>query len=366
MKSIFETNLRESPVEKFMREERERRRLFEDVLRPSTLHRELERATQSLKLANQVAPVFKDRLSVFDHFASTTSALEAAKNIHRASSVMETARKIAFSRPLSLTEPSVVGGAIAESIRESARILEVTRNKIEFASSLSSLTQFATSLQADLSIARRWAEETRLVDALTLRASADEEEDRFAASVAEDLVTIEAVLTDLSEVDSEERAVVLLVRLMDGLAGIFSRIGQNTVRELSEIGLVKIIELTMAACGFYAFLFPSTEMTADQKAAFAKIEEQLDHTQEQLAELQRERSQLDEAFVADLSRGAIVRTATIRTAPSREGKVQARLQVDTPVAIAEARGRWKKVVYRDELSDQLAQGWVWARSIEKL
>lgn len=72
-------------------------------------------------------------------------------------------------------------------------------------------------------------------------------------------------------------------------------------------------------------------------------------------------------YVSSLPRGEVVSArAFVREHPERSAERIATLSSETPVAIADRSGRWRKIIYRDELTDQLAEGWVWSGSIETL
>ena len=64
-------------------------------------------------------------------------------------------------------------------------------------------------------------------------------------------------------------------------------------------------------------------------------------------------------YVASLPRGELARKANIRSGPSGSAARIMVADAGTPIAVVKSEKRWRLVVYRDPLTEQLAQGWVY-------
>ena len=71
-------------------------------------------------------------------------------------------------------------------------------------------------------------------------------------------------------------------------------------------------------------------------------------------------------YVSNLPGGMVARRAYVRKRPDGSAKRIVTLHEGAPVAVVESQGRWRKVIYRDLLTDELRDGWVWGGSIEML
>lgn len=65
-----------------------------------------------------------------------------------------------------------------------------------------------------------------------------------------------------------------------------------------------------------------------------------------------------------LPRAFVREAANIRVAPEQSAKRIARLGANTMLAIEEKNGRWRRVIYADTFTRELAEGWVWGGSVE--
>ncbi len=67
-----------------------------------------------------------------------------------------------------------------------------------------------------------------------------------------------------------------------------------------------------------------------------------------------------------MPRAQIVRDATLRRKPERAGEVVLHMQAGDAVVIEKAQGRWRLVVFRDPLSNQLSRAWVYHTALAPL
>lgn len=73
-----------------------------------------------------------------------------------------------------------------------------------------------------------------------------------------------------------------------------------------------------------------------------------------------------DAYLAGLPRAVLSRDAIFRRKPERAGEVVLKASEGEVVAIAKTQGRWRLVVFRDPLSNQLAQAWVYQTALTPL
>ena len=71
-------------------------------------------------------------------------------------------------------------------------------------------------------------------------------------------------------------------------------------------------------------------------------------------------------YISDLPRGQIISVGNVREHPDGSSKRIAVLEHGSPVAVSERRKRWLRVIFRDPLTDALAEGWLWAGSAQML
>ena len=75
---------------------------------------------------------------------------------------------------------------------------------------------------------------------------------------------------------------------------------------------------------------------------------------------------LQQANRVRLARAELKRMTSIRREPQGKAPVLMRGDTGMLLAIKESRGKWRLIVYRDPLSDQLAEGWVYAPAVQML
>jgi len=72
----------------------------------------------------------------------------------------------------------------------------------------------------------------------------------------------------------------------------------------------------------------------------------------------------DESYVSGLPRAELKRATAIRREAQSKAEVLMRGVKGMPLAIKQSQGRWRLVVYRDLLTDQLSEGWVYAPVVQ--
>jgi hypothetical protein len=186
-----------------------------------------------------------------------------------------------------------------------------------------------------------------------------------AAEIAERFARAREAAEALEQADTPEeqaaRFMVLLQTVADALRGLVA----NTRKDVMAVSLFVLF-------GFFAdikTLLPShapPALTQQQASDIAETHRELDHLVEAFDSYRQTEHKLDEAYVADLPRAELKQPAMIRETPGRNGRALFKAPQDTLLAVVRTEGSWKVVVYRDPLTDRLAQGWVWGRAVRVL
>lgn len=146
---------------------------------------------------------------------------------------------------------------------------------------------------------------------------------------------------------------------------IFSTFGDNTLKELRNVGAIALIGFIMTVYGIYKEVVPADLTPAEQKV-HAEMKVQVETLQEKIDKIIAANQKADEAYVANLPRAELKRDAPIRREPQGKAQILMRGDAGTLLAVKDSRGKWRLVVYRDPLTDQLSEGWVFAPAVELL
>ncbi|NVE93374.1 hypothetical protein [Altererythrobacter lutimaris] len=100
----------------------------------------------------------------------------------------------------------------------------------------------------------------------------------------------------------------------------------------------------------------------------AKLQEEAEEATKALQHLLRAEAErgLYLEYVSNLPRARVVNRAYIRESANGKSAHIATLRADSALAIRRIEGPWALVIYRDSLTDELAEGWVWKASITEL
>lgn len=164
---------------------------------------------------------------------------------------------------------------------------------------------------------------------------------------------------------TEDQRTALLATLLGAVLAVLQWVAGNTKREVLGVGLLMLVSLT-ADVNSLIPREPPPGMTPQQVQTLNETHSATLELSARLKELVESDRRLDEAYVADLPRAELKRAAIVRAEPSSEGKAAMRAAEGTLVAIVRTEGRWSLAVYRDPLTDELAQGWVTTRAVRML
>ena len=369
----------ENPVEKALRDEVRRQKELEKAMSPfgTSLQSEVVKIAREHALAreryvNLLGPdTFRTIREVGEEQRRFADAVKQFVTPASLLAMQQTASAISKSYPEFQTRAKQIASgltpmfkAAADSMQANADAMARVFSSIEFQDQISAVSRAAADLMPNMAAISASAEMLRKIEIATLKASA-----QHAVSLSADLEFIalqtdlaDRAIANLAETNDPSQVVHLLTNLVCVLASFFQRFRENTVREVTEMGLIGLIVIAIAVID--AIPEPHvTELSSADREQVEAVDEQLASLREQLHALGQAMRQADEQFVAGLPRAETKSFANVRIEPSGSSRRLYRLGAQTPVAIAERRGHWRKVVYRDELTNSLSRGWVYSSSL---
>jgi hypothetical protein len=156
-----------------------------------------------------------------------------------------------------------LAGATGPEVLKLARTLDINRSIIEPMIAASKWTdQFrALSDRFAPGFAAEWA---RMLDTMTLRASA-EVTSKSALIVVEQVLEAHRLIEAIGQAESPEQSVSLFAALLSVVGALFSRFGENTMKELRGVGAFRLIELVLMAIAILHLVVPAEMPPAEQK-----------------------------------------------------------------------------------------------------
>ncbi|WOF44736.1 hypothetical protein KNJ79_07480 [Sphingopyxis indica] len=329
------------------------RRAIEDVERQRALLTALD-WDQTFRAAREALRLAQEQRQSLWQLASADWALAAR----------ETARDIALQQQSLIEQQRELTGSMAGAMKvlqAQSSMLDTAFGVADFAARQRSLIdQIAPAMQLYGAIAQRM----RMIDFATLRASADAVDSSLAA-VAESVIEAQQLAEAMAATEDTHERAKLLHRFLEVLFAPFGRFGVNTVGEYENMGLFGLLSILSAILSFITASLPPAQSPED-KAAFAELNGKLDRMQAEERRYHDVKAERDQAFLAGMPRGQLSRAATLRRRPHRDGEIVFRADVGMELAIEKSEGRWRLVVFRDPLSDQLMRAWVYSTAIMSL
>ncbi len=206
------------------------------------------------------------------------------------------------------------------------------------------------------------AERAQFIDMATLRASVGRVAKSSAMIAAEQVLEAHRLVEAISQADTPEQSATLFAAFVSIMGALFQAFGENTVKELRGIGAIKLIELFMLAVAIFQFAVPA-DLSPAEKKVHAEMQADVEALQEKIDQILATNAAAENAYVEGLPRAELKREATIRRDPQGKAAVLMRGDKGMELAIKESRGKWHLVVYRDALTDQLSEGWVYAPAV---
>ncbi|MBV9900338.1 MAG: hypothetical protein JOZ90_04485 [Alphaproteobacteria bacterium] len=369
----------ESPAQRLFREERERRRLFDDLgAHRGGIEREIERVKDELLGTRRFTSPFGGQTfrTVREEIERNRAYTRAIDDLISPASVIarqQTAMAIAARVPLLRKEAEALASTLGSAFNSTTRALEAQSQAIaallgtsDWQRERASLSAAAEAMRPSMAAIARSAALRRATDAATLRLSAGkgEAEDPHLAAFAEESAVASAVLSSLAEADDPQESIRHLAEFLKVLTRIFDRLGKNTVREITEAGLVTLFVMAVTLLDAFGPKEPA-ELGQGDKAALADIRGEVETLRERLSAYERVLESADREFTEDLPRATARTQAKVRFLPDGSSPLVYRLKNGEVVAVASRKGRWRQVIFRDSLTDQLSRGWVYASSLSE-
>lgn len=243
---------------------------------------------------------------------------------------------------------------------------QATLGKLLGTSEWAKQAQFLSErLSPNLEIIKLAAERARMLDVATLRAAATEVAASSTVIAAEQVLEAHRLIEAIGQSQDPEQGASLLVALASLMASIVERFGENTMREIGAIGAIRLFELFMVLMAFIAWMNPP-ELSPGERQAFAEMQAQVKAIGSQLEDLQNAQEAVYAAAINDLPRAELIRPAPIRRHPQGKAQILMRGDAGMLMAVKESHGRWRMIIYRDPLSNQLAQGWIYGPALRLL
>jgi hypothetical protein len=350
-----------------MREERERAALFRVARSGGAVAEAVRQATEQQKLLRglDLDTPYRGLIDALERDRTVREAFRKLASTAWALSVTETARGVAERNSALVEEQRRLSSTILDTVRTFDANRSAIGAAIAAATAGPTYKQMIAEALPRVSILGAIAERMLMVDVLTLRASEDVAQSATALA-AEMVVEAQRIAEAIADAPTEEEGVRLYETLVDVLLQFLSNLGPNTIPELQRMGLVGFISFVITVLSLSTLVPQEPTQSPQDTAAFTQLNEKVDQLQEEVRHYHEVEAQSEEHYLANLPRAELTRNATFRRRPARDGEVVLRASRGMEVAIARAEGRWRLVVFRDPLSDQLAQAWVYATAVAPL
>ncbi|HEX7930107.1 MAG TPA: hypothetical protein VF470_04280 [Sphingomicrobium sp.] len=337
---------------------------------PLAAYRDLEKTGALTEIARlQNSGVLSNEFANSTLHSASIAALQARSSSTWMLALQSTARGIAQKDLGLLKTQQLLAASAGADVLKLVKTFDANRSIIEKATAASKWSeqfrllsdQFAPRL-AGLKLA---AERARLLDLQILRASAEVAAKSSVAIVAEQVLQAHGLIEAMGQADTHTQSLTLFTQLLALVESIFTGFQGNTVKELKGVGAFRLIELLLMAFAIWHMVVPA-EMSPAEKAAFAQVTAKFDAVEEKLDKIVATNEAADVAYIDGLPRAELKRDAAIRREPQGKAAVLMHAVKGTQLAVKETRGKWRLVVYRDLLTDQLSEGWAYAPAVQML
>ncbi|RSU72090.1 hypothetical protein BRX37_19950 [Sphingomonas sp. S-NIH.Pt3_0716] len=362
------SGLPETAADRFLREERERAEFYRKMVGGGVVAEAVEQARAHHKLLRDV-DVERTIRPVLDALKRDRADREAFRQLASngwALSVAETARSISQQSTDLIEQQRKLSSSVLDTVRAFDASRGAVATAIAAAKAESEFRQMIAGSLAQFSAYGAIAERMRMVDMMTLRAS--EGIVQSATALAADMVMeTQRIAEAIAAAPTEAQSSALAGELLEVIVGYITQLGPNTVAELQKMGLIQWFSLIIAVIGFYLAVVPAQpHQSPEEKAAHSELSQKFDTLQRETHAFFETEARADDAYVSGLPRAELAREATLRRKPERAGEIVLKAQKGMVLAIEKSEGRWRLVVFRDPLSNQLARAWVYATAVTPL
>ena len=350
-----------------MREDRERTEFYRKITGDGAAAEAIRQATtqqQLLRSIDMAAPYIR-AMDIIKRDRKEREAFKKLTSTAWALSVTDTARGFAERHAGLIKEQRQFSSSLLDTVTAFEANKSVVGAAIAAASAGDRYKRMITDVLPRMSMFGAMAERMLMVDAMTLRAG--EDVPQSATAIAANMV-IEAhrIAEAIVEAPTDDESVRLYNSLLDVFVKFVTSLGPNTIPELQRMGLVGFIGFVITVLSLYTLFPQEATQSPEDKAALAQLNDKVDRLQKEERHYHEAEAQREEDYLANLPRAEISRPATFRRKPGRDGEVVLRAPQGMGVAIAQVQGRWRLVIYRDPLSNQLAQAWVYLTAVAPL
>ncbi|MGU3389758.1 hypothetical protein [Sphingomonas sp. M1A8_2b] len=360
--------LPETAVDRFLREERERANMYKDVFAGGAVAEAMRAATVPDRLFRGV-DFDKPNRGILDTLERDRKGRERYKELTStawALSVTETARSIA-QRSTGLVEQQRL---LSSSVVDTMRAFDANRSTVATALAAAragnSYRRMIEDMFPKMTGFGAIAERMRLVDVMTLHAGEGVVASATALA-AEMVLETQRITAAIAAAPTEDEGAALFSELFEKVTAYVATLGPKTIAELNTMGLM---QWTAWLFGFLGFVLAIVALipnpSAEQQSAITELTQKYEVLRQEADQLSEADAKASEEFLDALPRAEIVRDAPLRRKPERAGEVVLHMQAGDAVVIEKAQGRWRLVVFRDPLSNQLSRAWVYHTALNPL
>jgi hypothetical protein len=360
--------LPESAVDRFLREERERTKLYKDLLGGGAVAEAMREAnrTRDLMRGLDFDKPYRGIVEMMEQDRKQLDFLKSLTSTPWALSVTETARSI-MQRDADLIEQQ---RRMSSSVLDTMRAFDANRSTVAAAIAAASSGETYRKMVADMlpqvTAFSAIAERMRMVDMMTLRAS-DGVVESATVIAAEMVIETQRIAEAIAAVPTGEDSAALFDELFETIAAYLAKLGPNTIAELNAMGLVQWSGWLFGFLGFVlAIVALQPNPSAEQAKKIAALNEKVEVLHQDNERLAAADAHASEAYLDKLPKAELTRDATLRRKPGRAGEVVLKAKTGQVVAIEKKQGRWRLIVFRDPLSNQLARAWVYETALMPL
>ncbi|KEQ53747.1 hypothetical protein BV95_01963 [Sphingobium chlorophenolicum] len=298
--------------------------------------------------------------------ADTIEKLKALTTPAWALTISETARTI-MHRDAELIEQQ---RRLSSSVLDTMRAFDANRSTVAAAMAAARTGETYRRMMAEMlprvTAFGAIAERMRMIDIMTLRASDDDVESSTVIA-AEMVIETQRIAEAIAAAPSEEESAALFGEMLETISTGMTKLGPKTIAEMSTMGLM---QWSGWLFGFLSFVLAIVTLlpnqSAEQTKAIAELNQKFEVLHHDNERLMAADAHASEAYLEKLQKAELTRAATLRRKPERAGDVVLRAQSGQVVAIEKKQGRWRLVVFRDPLSNQLARAWIYETALMPL
>lgn len=310
--------LPETAADRFMREERERAKFYRDALGGGAVAEAIRQASEHTKLRQQleVAQPYREVLDVLERDRKERQAFAQLTSTAWALSVTETARSIAERTGGFLEEQRALSNTALETVRAFDLNRGTVAAAIAEARAGDRIRRMIDDALPRFSAFGAIAEQMRLVDAMTLRASEGVVQSATALA-AEMVLETQRIAEAIAAASTDEESSALVGELFEKVLAYLASLGPKTIAELHTMGLMQWTAWLFGLLGLVlAVVALQPNPSPQQQAVVADLNQKYEHLQAETQRLGEAEARADEAYVADLPRAELARDATFGGRPS--------------------------------------------------